>query len=253
MKNSKFKIGKVLVSNTNFEHAIKSIENAVKNKDNTYICVSNMRMVRLGNKDKSYRKVMNSAYMALPDGLPLTWCGRLWGLKEVSRVTGPDLFQVMLNKKENGLKHFLLGDTEDILTQIKEKYKGCNIVGSYSPPFADVEDFDYKYITELVNNSNADVVWVAMRAPKQDIFSANISPLLQNKICIGVGRAFRIAMNNIKDAPQLAKKIGIAGIFTRRLSFFKTLIWYLESFFYLLYYFIQILFLKFIYKIKTQK
>lgn len=64
---------------------------------------------------------------------------------------GPDLFTAMLNDKESGIKHFLLGDTEETLALMKEKYadNGANIVGSYSPPFCELDEFDYPSIAYL--------------------------------------------------------------------------------------------------------
>lgn len=243
--NERYSIKNVFISITNPQDAVKQVEKVVSKKGKSeYICVSNMRMVRLGNKDKAYRKVMNDAYMVLPDGLPLTWCGKAWGLKNVERVTGPDFFHTMLQKNDD-LKHFLLGDTDEILMKLKNKYP-AKIVGTYSPPFVDVQDFDYPDIIKRIEKSGANIVWVAMRAPKQDLFNSIIVPSLKNKICIGVGRAFRIEINEVKDAPNFAKKMGIAGIFTRRKSLVTTLIWYFESFFYLLYYLILIFIYRFL-------
>ena len=109
-----FKIGKSCVSNTNPEDAIDKIETAVKNGLNDYVCVTNMRMVRYANRNENenYLKIMNNSYMNLPDGTPLVWCGRLWGLNKIQCTSGPKLFQVLLKKTDNGIKHYLLGDTD---------------------------------------------------------------------------------------------------------------------------------------------
>jgi N-acetylglucosaminyldiphosphoundecaprenol N-acetyl-beta-D-mannosaminyltransferase len=252
MKNNynnkeRFKIGCAYISNTNLNDAINKIEKAITERNNKYICVSNMRMVRYANKkaNKSYLKIMNNSFMNLPDGAPLVWCGRLWGLKKIRTTSGPKLFQTMLREKENGLKHFLLGDTNDTLEKITIEYglnNNSNIVGTFSPPFVDISEYNYNEIAEIINKSDADIVWVSMRAPKQDIFSYKILPLLNNKVCISVGRAFRIAIGEVKDAPDKIKKIGLSGIFTRRVSLLRALWWYFITFFYLSYYMIQIIY-----------
>ena len=241
MEYNKFKIGKAYISNTNFDDTVLQIKNAIQKNTNTYICVTNMRMVRYANKKEnhSYLTIMNNSFMNLPDGTPLVWCGRLWGLKKIRCTSGPNLFRKMLSSDDN-IKHFLLGDTDEVLDKLKSKYKN-KIVGSYSPPFIDVNDYDYDKIAELINKSGADIVWVAMRAPKQDIFSYNISPLLDNKICISVGRAFRIAIGEIKDAPKFFQKLGLSGLFTRRTSLLPTLKWYFITMFFLLYYMLEII------------
>jgi len=246
MKLDNFKIGNANISNTNPDDVVKRLESFLKTKKTTYICVSNMRMVRYANKkvNNSYLKIMNNSYMNLPDGTPLVWCGRLWGSKKIQRTSGPDFFQKMLKKSDDGLKHFLLGDTNETLDEIIKSYKtnfNSNIVGSFSPPFIDVDEYDYKGIADIINESKADIVWVSMRAPKQDIFSSKISPLLDSKICISVGRAFRIAIGEVKDAPNVFQRLGLAGIFTRRVSLLETLKFYFITFFYLVFYMGQIL------------
>lgn len=220
---NKYRIGKVYISRTTPEKTITAITQSVKEGRNEYICVSNVRTVAYANKkaNKDYRDLMNNAFMCTPDGMPLVWMARLWGLKDVQRTVGPDLFTAMLNDKESGIKHFLLGDTEETLAQMKEKYadNGANIVGSYSPPFCELDEFDYPSIAKQINESGADIVWLSLRAPKQDFFAVRLLPYLDKKVCIGVGAAFRFSLGQIKHPPKIIKKLGLTGFFWRKVSF----------------------------------
>ena len=224
----KYRIGKVYISRTTPESAISAITTAVKEGRSEYICVSNVRTVSYANKHEDYCNLMNNAYMCTPDGMPLVWMARLWGLKDVQRTVGPDLFIAMLNDKESGIKHFLLGDTEDTLAQMKEKYagNGANIVGSYSPPFCELDEFDYPSIAKQINESGADIVWLSLRAPKQDFFAVKLLPHLDKKICIGVGAAFRFSLGQIKHPPKIVKKLGLTGFFWRK-NKLKLIKWYI--------------------------
>lgn len=224
----KYRIGKVYISRTTLESAKSAITTAVKEGRSEYICVSNVRTVSYANKHEDYCNLMNNAYMCTPDGMPLVWMARLWGLKDVQRTVGPDLFIAMLNDKESGIKHFLLGDTEDTLAQMKEKYagNGANIVGSYSPPFCELDEFDYPSIAKQINESGADIVWLSLRAPKQDFFAVKLLPHLDKKICIGVGAAFRFSLGQIKHPPKIVKKLGLTGFFWRK-NKLKLIKWYI--------------------------
>ncbi len=246
LDKSRFRIGKTYITTTDLTQTIKKIDLAVKNRWNKYICVSNFRMVRYANAkgNEEYLALMNNSYMNLPDGMPLVWCAKIWGLKYTKCTSGPELFDTML-KSSDKTKHFLLGDTEDTLNAIKKKYTtqyNTKIVGCISPPFIDVNKYDYTNIAEKINESKADIVWIAMRAPKQDIFSQHISPLLDSAICIGVGRAFRISVGTVKQAPQSVRAFGFSGFSSRRVSFLKTLEWYLQSSVLLLFYFCDIIY-----------
>ena len=233
----RYRIGKIYISRTTPEKTIATITAAVKEGRNEYICVSNVRTVAYANKknNKEYRDLMNNAFMCTPDGMPLVWMARMWGLKDVQRTVGPDLFTTMLSDKESGIKHFLLGDTEETLAQMKEKYadKGANIVGCYSPPFCELDEFDYTGIAKMINESNADIVWLSLRAPKQDFFAVKLLPHLDKKICIGVGAAFRFSLGQIKHPPKIFKKLGLTGIFWRKMNLSK-IGWYFHHFFLLM-------------------
>ena len=116
-----YSIGKVSISSTNPTHAINSIENKAKENAPCYICVTNLRMIRHAGNDKEYQNLMHESFMNLPDGTPLTWCGKLWGKKNIACTSGPFIFRKMLERGDNGIKHFLLGDTQDVLDALKKK------------------------------------------------------------------------------------------------------------------------------------
>lgn len=179
--------------------------------------------------------------MTTPDGMPLVWMARLWGLKDVQRTVGPDLFVNMISDKESGLKHFLLGDTEETLDKLKLRFPDSHIVDTYSPPFCAVDEFDYPAIAARVNASKADVIWVSLRSPKQDYFAARLLPYLDKGVCVNVGAAFRFAVGRIKHPPKAIKKLGLTGIFWRKMNP-KLLWWYIVHFIIMIGWCVDILF-----------
>lgn len=232
----RYRIGKVYISATNPNDAKLRIEKAVEEGVNDYICVSNVRTVAYANKDAKYCEVMNKAFMCTPDGMPLVWMARLWGLKEVQRTVGPDLFVQMIGDKQSGLKHYLLGDTEETLEAMKAKFSDgdtSNIVGTFSPPFCELDEYDFEGIARRINESGANIVWVSLRAPKQDYLAVRLLPYLDKKICIGVGAAFRFSLGKIKHPPKIIKKLGLTGLFWRKLNL-SQIGWYFHHFFLLM-------------------
>lgn len=245
MDKTKFRINKTFISRTNPEDAMARITEAALNGTGGYICVSNMRTVRFAGKDEKYRQLMKESFMNWPDGTPLSWCGKLWGLKDVTFTNGPATFKKMLLNGDTRIKHFLLGDTQEVLNGIVKRYKidgGANIVGTYSPPFAPLEEYDLAGIEEMIRQSGANIVWSAMTAPKQDFFDQIMSKRMPDVLFIGVGRAFRISIDMVKEAPKWAQSSGLGGMF---ISKKKPLARVWSSFrrsFVLTWYFIQILF-----------
>jgi N-acetylglucosaminyldiphosphoundecaprenol N-acetyl-beta-D-mannosaminyltransferase len=225
---SYFFIGNVKVSATNINDTINFIENQSKKKETIQICVLDFNAACNAQKDKNYRQIINNAGLSLPDGVPLIWLAKISGLKGIAQTPGPEIFDTLLKKHENKLKHFLLGDTEEVLNKIENKYinsYNSNIVGKYSPAFIDISEYDMNLIAALINKSNADIVWISMTSPKQDFFGYLIAPQLENKIIIGVGAAFRYSIGIYKLPSGFKRKIGLAG-FMRKDSFLKELKWY---------------------------
>ena len=243
MDKTKYRIHKTFISRTNPDDAIAHITEAALNGKGGYICVSNLRMVRYAAEDGTYRQLMEESDMNWPDGMPLCWCGRLWGLKDVRCTRGPDIFRTMLEKGNKGLNHFLLGDTQEVLDQIVGQYgKSANIVGVFSPPFGPLEEYDLDAMARMIQESGANVVWTSLTAPKQDFFDRLMAKRLPSVLFIGVGRAFRISIGIVKDAPEWARKSGLGGVFISKKKPLARLWSPIRRSFILLGYFIQIIF-----------
>ena len=243
-----FRVGSVSISATNPIDAESRITKAAISGKGGYVCVTNLRMVMYADSNPEYAKLMDKSFMNLPDGMPLTWCGKLWGVKGVARTCGPELFRKMLQNGDKNLKHFLLGDTDDVLHRIKETYQHADIVGAETLPFTKVEDFDYKNIAQRVADSKANIIWTAMTAPKQDEFNQRLYKYLPNIVSVGVGRAFRLSIGQVSQAPSWAVKLGLGGFFIRRRRWYETGWWYIRSSFTLLKYLVQIMLHKIIQK-----
>ena len=67
------------------------IEGWIGQSKRHYICVRDVHGVMECQKDENLKHIHNSSGLTVPDGMPLVWIGRLNGLKDISRVYGPDL------------------------------------------------------------------------------------------------------------------------------------------------------------------
>lgn len=175
-----------------------------------YICVSNVHTTVLSYEDTAYCKIQNEGLMALPDGGPLSTEGKRRGFSTMDRITGPDLmgrlFEISPGK---GYRHFFYGSTEETLQilcqRLKEKYPGIQIVGTYSPPFRELEQAEDEEIIRQINEAVPDFVWVGLGAPKQEIFMAGHQGKI-NALMIGVGAGFAYHAGQLKRAPLWMQK-----------------------------------------------
>lgn len=196
---------------TDMEKTVAYLEENLELLRGKYICVSNVHTTIMAYRDKSYQDVQNKAAMALPDGKPLSMVSRGRGYKEAQRVPGPDLMpRIFQLSKEKGYRHFFYGSKPETLAKLeknlKEKYPDLNIVGMYSPPFRALTEEEDQEIIRVINESKPDFIWVALGAPKQEIWmNAHMDRL--TGIMIGVGAAFDFEAGTVKRAPKWMQEL----------------------------------------------
>lgn len=102
---------------------------------------------------------------------------------------------------------FFMGTSREILDGLKENLKSENpeveSMTFYELPFRSVDEFDYPAIAEMVNRDGAEIIWVALGAPKQEIFMSRLKPHLKRGVMIAVGAAFKFYSGvDAKRAPE---------------------------------------------------
>jgi N-acetylglucosaminyldiphosphoundecaprenol N-acetyl-beta-D-mannosaminyltransferase len=217
---NQFKVGDLNLVAVTKSDVLNFIKKNIK-KVNGYICVSNTRTAYLSSKDKSYNAIQNNSLITIPDGMPLVWLGKLSGKKNIQRISGPELFHHFLSNESKKIKHYLLGDTQEVLDKLTLKAKvefGANIVGSFSPPFLSLDDYNYKKIATSINKSEADIVWLALGSPKQDIFASKLQDFTKKIIILNVGAAFRFILGEYNMPSKTIQRLGLTGVYWRFLK-----------------------------------
>lgn len=72
-------------------------------------------------------------------------------------------------------------------------------------PFCTVDQFDYKGIAETIEKDGAEIIWVALGAPKQEIFMYRLKPHLKKGIMIAVGAVFNF-YSKLPNVPHACPK-----------------------------------------------
>ena len=162
--------------------------------------------------DPFLRDVSRRTAMNVPDGMPLVLLGKCHGLP-VARTCGPDLMEkVLLESPSTGLKHFFLGGKEGVAEKLSERFRGRNpeisIVGTYCPPFRPLTSEEDSMVVKMIIDSGADVVWVGISSPKQDIWMDEHLDSLPVTM-IGVGAAFDFHSGEVLRAPNWMQRAGI--------------------------------------------
>lgn len=197
---------KTNINVTTMEETLLYLTENLEELRGKYICVSNVHTTVMAFRDEEYRKVQNSAAMALPDGKPLSLVSRRRGYIKARRVPGPDLMpRIFELSKEKGYRHYFYGSTEETLNKLKkqlqEKYPYLQIAGMYSPPFRPVTDEEDLEVISKINETKPDFIWVALGAPKQENWMYDHQGKVTG-IMLGVGAAFDFEAGTVKRAPH---------------------------------------------------
>jgi len=179
-----------------------------------YICVTGVHGVMEAQKDSGLRRVLNDAAINLPDGMPMTWLGRLQGFKRMDRVFGPDFMAAMCQVSvERGYRVFLYGGKQGVAQLLGEilqrKFSGLQVVGTYTPPFRPLSFEEEASLFEQVAEAKPHIVWVGLSTPKQERFMAQYAHRLNVPLLVGVGAAFDYHIGAIRDCSGWIKRAGL--------------------------------------------
>lgn len=182
-----------------------------------YFCLANIHLVMEAHKDPELKEVLNHSAGNFPDGMGVAWTLKILGYKFEGRVRGTDLMLKLCDyASKNNLKIYLYGNTEETLLKLKNilmsKFPGLIIAGYFSPPFRELTDDEDKEIIEKINESEADIIFVSLGAPKQEKWMARHKGKIK-PVQLGVGAAFDFITGKVKQAPKWMQKAGLEWLY----------------------------------------
>lgn len=176
------------------------------------ICTANPEFVMRAQQDPTFKHILNTADLTLADGIGLVWGARWRGQHLPQRVPGSELvYHIAQACAQHGWSLFLLGAAEGVAPQaaqiLQKKYPALKIVGTYAGSPAPAEN---DHIVQLINNSRAQLLYVAYGAPKQDQWIArNKANLPHVRVAIGVGGSLDFITGRATRAPRWVQNIGL--------------------------------------------
>jgi N-acetylglucosaminyldiphosphoundecaprenol N-acetyl-beta-D-mannosaminyltransferase len=117
--------------------------------------------------------------------------------------------------RSQGLRHFLLGSTPEIVAGVAavltRRYPGAEIVGSFSPPVSPDAAVSAAAL-DAIRRGDPHIVWCALGAPKQELWMYRASPLLPSHLLVGVGAAFDFLAGSKRRAPTWMQERGLEWV-----------------------------------------
>ncbi|MDD4187279.1 MAG: WecB/TagA/CpsF family glycosyltransferase [Bacilli bacterium] len=190
------------VVSSNYESLIHNIFIDINNDEKIFIVnINPFIIMNYCNKPDIIKKLNQEKYQ-IADGIGIVWASKFNKRLIKERITGIDFMIKMCEQAAKDCKKiFLCGAKPEVVKKAKKnleiKYKNIKIVGTCSGYVSELE------MIKAINKTNADIVFVALGSPKQEMFILNNKENLKYKVIMPVGGSFDVISGNIKRAPNL--------------------------------------------------
>ena len=209
----------ILILSTDLTELRSYFLNTLVNSGKPKIIVTfNLEYYRNAIINSDFYSVCRNADMVLPDGVSITNLIKLKHKKRVLRITGNDLFKLILDiTNEIPLKIAFVGSTDQVIEQLKNKirieYPGCIIAAAISPSyyFENKEEENNKVLQQLIN-SKPDVLFLALRNPRTEFWLNKYKDQIGSKLNIGVGAVFDFYTGHKKRSPEIFQKLALEWV-----------------------------------------
>jgi len=208
MKPKRIELLGVPADCVNMDQALEAVDNMINgNRAETVIAVNPEKIIKAQN-DPALLDFLQRAGLLIPDGIGVILASRMLGLGVMERVPGSELMPAICERApKSGYKLFLFGASPEVnqktVEVLRERYPGIQIVGNQH---GYIDDEDMPQLVQRINDSQAQLLLIALGSPKQELWMDKYLPQLNVKVCQGVGGTFDVIAGRVKRAPLLFRK-----------------------------------------------
>jgi N-acetylglucosaminyldiphosphoundecaprenol N-acetyl-beta-D-mannosaminyltransferase len=209
-----FSILGVEISATTTSRTVETLANWIETGSYPrLVTFANVHMLTESYWNPSFYTALRKIDLNCPDGMPLVWIGKLLGAP-VERVAGPDFMPAFCQATaDRGYRHFFYGGDPGVATRVIAKLSAASphirIAGSWCPPFGPLSERERESVIRAINASEADVLWVCLGCPKQEMWMLEHRDRLKVRVMLSVGQAFNILAGTRPRAPRLLRELGL--------------------------------------------
>lgn len=215
----------ITLNSTPENEVLREIMKRIRKNKKTFIVTPNPEFIVYAQKNPWFKKILIQADFAVPDGIGLTWAGKILGQSIKERISGTDLMEKLCQEAD---KHYwsvyLLGGRPEVakktLAVLKKRYSGLK-GWAESGPKLNLQPITYnlspkKEITRAIksiNSKNPDFLFIAFGMGKQEKFIWDNWDKLDVKLAVGVGGAFDYLSGKVPRAPKWVRNLGLEWLF----------------------------------------
>ena len=215
MKPKRIEVLGVPVDVVTMETALDVVDRMIRGREPQVVIAINPEKVLLARRDPTMLAQLRRASLLIPDGIGIVLASRRRGVRGMTRVTGADLMSAICERAaERGYRIFLLGARLEVNQRavhvLKQRYPRIRIVGS---EHGYLTEADMPALVERINASGAEVLFVAMGSPRQELWIDRHLPVLHVKVCQGVGGTFDAISGAVRRAPAAVQRMNLEWLY----------------------------------------
>lgn len=177
---------------------------------------SNGHAISLAANDGDYRRALEGADIVHADGGSVVLASRfLAGAPVAGRSATTDLLHDLAAAGlKHGLKHYLLGGSEDVnrrcAERLAELYPGIVIAGRQHGYFGAEEEAD---VVATINAAEPDLLWIGLGKPREQLFATRLKGALRARWAITCGGCFNYVTGDYSRAPEWMRDMHLEWMF----------------------------------------
>jgi N-acetylglucosaminyldiphosphoundecaprenol N-acetyl-beta-D-mannosaminyltransferase len=204
-------IAGIPVANLTEDEAVALIDELISVGGPHYGAVVNAAKVVAADRDPELKRALLEADFVTADGMSVVWASSVLGRRLKQRVTGIDLFeQLLAHAEEQELTVYFLGARDESVRGLVElartRFPALGIAGYHNGYF---QESDSEAICEEIMRSRADLLFVAMGSPRQELWIKSHILLTGVRFALGVGGSFDHLSGKVRRAPKWMQNSGL--------------------------------------------
>lgn len=174
-----------------------------------YVVTPNPEIVEVCRGDAAAMAAVNGADLVLPDGIGVVKGAAMLGTPLKEKTPGIEFAAGLMEKLAKLEKSlYLLGAKPGVAQQAAQRlaaaYPGLRIAGTHDGYFQDDGP-----VVEEIAQSGADVVFVCLGAPKQELWMAKNGPATGARLLCGLGGSLDVFAGVVERAPKFWSDHGL--------------------------------------------
>lgn len=176
MKPERIEILSVPVDCLNMDSALEAVETMITGDKPQAIIAVNPEKVIKAQKDPSLMSLLRKTGLLIPDGIGVVLAARFLKLGQFERVAGSELMPVICEMAaKKGYRVFLFGASPEVNKRVvqvlHERFPDLQITGNQD---GFVKENEMPVLIERINQSRAQILFLALGSPKQELWMEKI-------------------------------------------------------------------------------